>query len=86
MSVFFEFLSVSASYRDPNSWSCDTHSDKMVVTFKEELTTRYFSEPLISTEFTTLIILLVGSYASRYGFPAKALSSDVFPDPAAPQT
>jgi hypothetical protein len=51
-----------------------------------KLTTRYFSDPSIATELTTLIILLVGSYVELMGLPANALSSDVFPEPAAPQT
>ena len=40
----------------------------------------------MSTELTTLIILPVGTYKVLKDFPANALSNDVFPEPAAPQT
>ena len=52
----------------------------------QKLTIRYFSDPSMSTELTTLIILPVGTYPGLKDFPAKALSNDVFPEPAAPQT
>ena len=52
----------------------------------ETRTTRYFSEPSMSTELTTLFIFFVGSYTGLNGFPANALSNDVLPEPAAPHT
>lgn len=40
----------------------------------------------MSTELTTLFIFFVGSYTGLNGLPANARNSEVFPDPAAPQT
>ena len=62
ISVFLGLRKVSASYRDPNS--CSYNNTKMSSNLREsnqKLTIRYFSEPSMSTELTTLIILPVGT-------------------------
>ena len=88
-SVFFGFRRVSASYLEPNSCSYKRHTAPQHLQGSAEgyvtRTTRYFSDPSISTEFTTLFIFFVGSYTGLNGLPANARRSDVFPDPAAPQ-
>lgn len=63
-----------------------THQSTASLLDGKTLTTRYFSDPPISTEFTTLIGFVVCSYALVYLFPENALNNEVLPDPAAPHT